>query len=180
MNELELIRTQLNAERRHAAAVANAGSLVLATQPDGLGAREEFREACVEYLVCVLAWFEERDRRVAQLAHAWPREHPARAALDEVLARPGRSREALEKLEGALDGGDGAEWREFAHFFHALWSTRRDALDALLGAHVRVGDWRTLAGIDADTILEERVRYARVRAVAPDGVPLAAEALPAT
>ena len=180
MNELELIRTQLNAERSHAAAVADAGSLVLATQPDAVGALEEFREACVDYLVCVLAWFEERDRRVAQLAHAWAPEHPARAALDEVLARPGRSREALEKLEAALGSGDGGDWREFAHFFHAVWSTRRDALDALLGAHARVGDWRTLAGIDADTILEERARYARVRAVAPGGVQLAAEVLPAS
>ena len=180
MNELELIRTQLSAERRHAAAVADAGSTVLGAPPAGVGSLEEFRQACVDYLVCVLAWFEERDRRLAQLAHAWPPGHPSRGALDEVLARPGRSREALEKLEGALGGGDGAGWREFAQFFHDLWGTRRDALDALLGAHARVSDWRTLAGIDADTLLEERARYARVRAVVPAGVRLPPGVLPAS
>jgi hypothetical protein len=178
MNELELIRTQLSSERRHAADVADAGALVFAAQPPGFGASDEFRQACVDYLVCVLAWFEERDRRLAQLAHAWPAQHPARAALEEVLARPGRSREALETLEAALGSGAGADWREFAQFFHGVWSTRRDALDALLGAHARVGEWRVHAGIDADTILEERARYARVRAVAPEGVRLAAEVLP--
>jgi hypothetical protein len=174
MNELELIRTLLDAQRRHAEAVADAASRVFAAQCPRPGALEEFRQACVDYLVCVLAWFEERDRR---LAHAWPPEHPARAALDEVLARPGRSREALEKLEAALGGGAGGEWREFAQF-QRLWSTRRDALDALLGAHARVSDWRTLAGIDADAILEERTRYARVRALLPEGLQLAPEVLP--
>ena len=179
MNELELIRSQLSAERRHAAAVADAGSMVFAA-PGAVGALEEFRQACVDYLVCVLAWFEERDRRLAQLTHSWAPAHPARSALDEVLARPGRSREALEKLEAALGSGAVADWREFAQFFHGLWSTRRDALEALLNANARVGDWRTLAGIDADTILEERTRYARVRALSPAGARLAAEVLPAS
>jgi hypothetical protein len=175
VNELELIRSQLSAERRHAAAVADAGSRAFTAQPPGAGAPEEFRQACVDYLVCVLAWFEERDRRLAQLTHAWAPEQPARAALDEALARPGRSREALEKLEAALGSGAGADWREFAQFLHGPWSGRRDALDALLSAHARVADWRTHAGIDADGILEERERYARVRALAPGDAPLAPE-----
>jgi len=169
MNELGLIRAQLAAERRHAAVVADAGAGVFAARGADSAALEDFRQACVDYLVCVLAWFEERDRRLAQLAHGQPPEHPARAPVEAALARPGRSREALERLEAALAG---APWAEFARFFHDVWSTRRDALDALLAANASVGQWRALAGIDADTILEERARYARVRAVAPAGVRL--------
>ena len=50
---------------------------------------DEFRQACVDYLVCVLAWFEERDRRLAALVNEYGAEHPLRAALDEALARRG-------------------------------------------------------------------------------------------
>jgi len=170
MDELELIRGQLASERRHAAAVADAAAAVLAA-PAGTAA---FREESVDYLVCVLAWFEERDRRLAQLAHGRPGADAARGALEAALARPGRSREALEKLEAALAAGGPASWQEFARFFHGPWSARRDALDALLAAHARVADWRAFAGIDADGVLEERARYARVRASAPAGVALAA------
>ena len=174
MNELELIRAQLAAERRHAGAVADAGAAVFATQPTGAAALEGFRQACVDYLVCVLAWFEERDRRLAHLASR-PADQAVRAALDDALARPGGSRETLEKLEAALAAGTGTAWREFVQYFHGVWSARREALDALLSANARIADWRALAGVDADTILEERARYARVRAAAPEGVRLAAE-----
>ena len=176
MNELELIRAQLAAERRHAAAVADAGAAVFAAPTAQALPLEEFRQACVDYLVCVLAWFEERDRRLAHLATGHAADQPVRIALEEALGRAGRSREALEKLEAALAAGSGAAWREFVQYFHDVWSTRRDTLEALLGAHAHIADWRALGGIDADTILEERARYARVRAAAPEGVPLAAAA----
>jgi hypothetical protein len=64
-------------------------------------------------------------------------------------------------------------WREFAQFFNSVWSARRDAIDALLAANTTTTDWRVIAGIDADSILEERNRYSRVRATLPAGASLA-------
>src|SRR5262249_33541282 len=79
-----------------------------------------------------------------------PADQAVRAALDDALARPGGSRETLEKLEAALAAGTGTAWREFVQYFHGVWSARRAALDALLGANARIADWRALAGVDAD------------------------------
>jgi hypothetical protein len=187
MNEIQLIQSQLIAERQHAGAVANACVSVLqraeGTPMPASPALGEFRQACVDYLVCVLAWFEERDQRLADLAHTrlTPAD-PARHALEEVLARPGRSREALEKLEAACAAGNASgrgsalkeRWQDFARYFGSVWGTRRDGLDQLLASNTRVTDWRAVGGIDADSILEERQRYARVCALLPPDVSLTA------
>ncbi|HVN45195.1 MAG TPA: hypothetical protein VMT66_08065 [Steroidobacteraceae bacterium] len=183
MNEIQLIRNQLALERAHASAVANACAAVLpgdtAAGPGGepVGA---FRRACVAYLACVLAWFEERDQRVVDLLQKrFGAADPARRAFEEVLARPGRSRDALAKLEAACGGPQTSAgtrgpqaWSAFSDYFNGVWSTRREALDALLASSNRAADWRALAGIDADSILEERRRYAMVVAQAPPGVTL--------
>jgi hypothetical protein len=188
MNEIELIRAQLDLERSHAGAVAAATAVALGhAAPAALASGtplETFRQACVDYLVCVLAWFEERDRRLAGLINQYGPEHPTRDALDAALARRGRSREALEKLEAAFAAapdtaaaaGARQAWAEFAQFFSGTWSTRRDALDALLSANSRASDWRHMSGVDADTILEERGRYAHVTETLPPGVTLGAPA----
>src|SRR5215831_8276209 len=187
MNEVELIRNQLALERTHAGAVANAcatamqGDVTAGATGDSLG---QFRRACVDYLACVLAWFEERDQRLTDLLPALLRStDPARSSFEEVLARPGRGREVLAKLEAACAGttasgsaGRRQGWREFAEYFNAAWSTRRDALDALLSSNSRATDWRTFGGIDADSILEERRRYAQVRSQVPPGVALGTSA----
>lgn len=185
MNEVDLIRNQLALERAHVGAVANAcanamqGAAGAVETGDSLG---QCRRACVEYLVCVLAWFEERDQRLTDLLQArFVATDPARRALEEVLARRGRSREALAKLEAACAGttasGSAGQqgWREFAEYFNSVWSTRRDALDALLSTNSRATDWRTLGGIDADSIVEERRRYAQVCAWVPATVALGAK-----
>lgn len=179
MNEIQLIRQQLASERAHAGTVAQicAGTLER-TDPASLasGSRlEEFRQACVDYLVCVLAAFEERDRRLGELAARLGDEDPARAALDDVLGRRGSSRDALEKLEAAFAGPPPAGaprrvWAEFEQFFNGPWSARRDALDTLLALNPRTADWRSMSGIDADAILEERARWARVKDTLPRGV----------
>jgi hypothetical protein len=185
MNEAQLIRNQLALERGHAGAVANAcanalqGDSGAVPTSDALG---QFRRACVDYLACVLAWFEERDQRLTDFMETrFKTTDPAGRALAEVLGRRGRSRDALAKLEAACSGtaapgaaGGQQGWREFAEYFNGLWSTRRDALDALLAANTGASDWRTLGGIDADSILEERRRYAQVCAQLPPGVTLAA------
>ncbi|MBV8405597.1 MAG: hypothetical protein JO203_15525 [Gammaproteobacteria bacterium] len=183
MNEIQLIRTQLALERGHATAVANACATVLQADggagptSDSLG---QFRRACVDYLACVLAWFEERDQRLADLIQGrFGAADPTRRAFEEALARRGRSRDALAQLEAACaDSVAGASaprqqrWREFGEYFNGVWSTRREALEALLASNTRAGDWRMLGGIDADSILEERRRYALVAAQAPPGVTL--------
>ena len=183
MNEIEQIRNQLALERAHVGAVANALSSVMQGDAGAVAAGEsvaQFRRVCVDYLACVLAWFEERDQRLTDLLEARPSAmEPARVALEEVLLSPGRSREVLTKLEAACAGttASGASvrrqgWREFGEYFNGVWSTRRDALDAVLSANSRVTDWRTFGGIDADSILEERRRYAQVGAHVPPGVAL--------
>ncbi len=186
MNEIQLIREQLATERQHANAVANACASALGRAelkaPAGSSPLAEFRQACVDYLVCVLAWFEERDQRLAELWHG--RLAPtdsARRAVDEVLARRGRSREALERLEAALaattaaseHGAAQKSWREFGQFFSSVWSARRDAIDEQLARQASTADWRLAGGIDADSILEERRRYARVARMLPAGESLA-------
>ena len=188
MNEIQLIRAQLDLERSHAGAVAAiCGTALGRATPASLASGtplETFRQACVDYLVCILAWFEERDRRLAELINQYGPEHATRDALDATLTRRGRSREALEKLEAAFAAapdtaaaaGARQAWVEFAQFFSGTWSTRRDALDALLSANSRASDWRHMSGVDADTILEERSRYARVTQTLPPGVALGAPA----
>jgi hypothetical protein len=63
-------------------------------------------------------------------------------------------------------------------YFNATWRPRREALDGLLALNARVADWRTVGGIDADNILEERRRYRRLTEHAPQGVTLAAPPAP--
>lgn len=183
MNEVGIIRNQLALERTHVHAVANACASTLQGATTALasdGSLAQFRRACVDYLACVLAWFEERDQRLTDLLQADRRSaDPARRSLEEVLARPGRSREVLAKLEAACAGtatsGDTRgrqRWREFAEYFNGVWSTRRDALDARLSTNLRAADWRSFGGIDADSILEERRRYAQVSSQLPPGVVL--------
>lgn len=173
MNELEIIRSQLAVEQSRAAQVANACAAAGATAP--------FREACVSYLVWVLARFEERDQSLSELLVA--RQSPANATvaanarhLGSLISRSGTSREALSRLEAALAAGEsqaaGTGWQEFARFFSSTWGPRRAALEAALAEHLSVADWRAVSAIDADSMLEERKRYAGVIAQLPPGMEL--------
>jgi len=183
MNELEIIRSQLAVEQSHAAEVANACAAVFGSK--GPGARSEattlFREACVSYLVWVLARFEERDQTLSELI-ASGRSPAARSAaagardLSSLITRSGTSREALSRLEAALAAGEsqaaGSLWQEFARFFHSAWLPRRIALEKALTEHLGVADWRAVCAIDADSMLDERNRYAQVVAQLPPGIEL--------
>src|SRR2546430_5560264 len=109
-------------------------------------------------------------------------DNEARRTLDELLKRPGKSRDALAKLEEALSCASGRataaasdkRWHEFTEFFNGVWSARRAALDRLFERYARVADWRAVCAIDADSILEERGRYANVRGKLPAGIELRA------
>lgn len=170
MNEILLIRNQLAAERIHAAAVVTACGQSLSMEADA------FRRACTDYLARVLASFDERDRRLAALCAQRPADDPLRRALTEAPA----ATTAAQRLHVALGGEsapDGASavtrWQEFARYVEAVWNVRRKLIEGLLAPDTRVGDWRVVAGMDADSILEERDLYARVRAALPPGLELA-------
>jgi hypothetical protein len=184
MNELEIIRSQLAIEQKHACESANACAAAFGPMDGAPAPPEEtgrFREACVSYLVWVLSRFEERDQTLSELLAArepLPGGDVGAGArqLAGLITRPGTSREALSRLEAALAAGDSpaarAGWQEFARFFNAAWMPRRAALEGALVAHVGVADWRALAAIDADSMLDERGRFARVVAQLPAGIEL--------
>lgn len=180
MNEVELIRRQLGVERQHAADVSRAcaNALAAAGSPasDRLAALEAFRQASVEYLVWILSRFEEREQVFHDLLRSrLPAEDPDRRAVERAFALQGTSREALAKLETALSSTGAAEgtatrWAEFLRFFSGAWSARRDEIDRLFEQQAKITDWRTVSYIDADSIVDERNRYARVKATTPAGI----------
>ena len=180
MNEVELIRRQLGLERQHAADVSRACANALAAagsqSPDRLASLEAFRQASVEYLVWILSRFEEREQVFHDLLRGrLPADDPDRQAVESALALQGTSREALAKLETALgstcDSGSTATlWTEFLRFFSGAWSARRDEIDRLFERQAKITDWRTVSDIDADSIVDERNRYGRVKATMPAGI----------
>jgi hypothetical protein len=184
MNELEIIRSQLAVEQSHAAEVANACATVFESTGAVAAPQEAialFREACVSYLVWVLARFEERDQTLSELlASRQTATNGAGAAsarhLASLITRSGTSREALSRLESALAAGESpaarSSWQEFARFFNSAWTARRATLEGALAEHLGIADWRAVCAIDADSILDERKRFARVVAQAPEGIEL--------
>ncbi len=142
-----------------------------------LASLDSFRQAGVDYLVWILTRFEVREQVYHDLLRSrFTAEDPNRRAAEAALALPGTCRDALAKLETALGGtvdSDGAagRWTDFLRFFSGAWSARRDEIDRLFerqakGSH----DWRTVSDIDADSIVDERNRYARVKATLPAGI----------
>jgi hypothetical protein len=183
MNEIEILRFQVAAEQSHAAEVGNACAAVFGAESAAAAAPEAmalFREACVSYLVWVLARFEERDQTLSELlASRQPLAGSAAASLrhlGSLITRAGTSREALSRLEAALAASGSATahagWGEFARFFNSAWAPRRAALDSALAEHLGVADLRVVCAIDADSILDERRRFGRVVAQLPAGIEL--------
>ena len=171
MNETQLLREQLAAERRHVREVASACAAAHRAEPAPAGgaALVALGEACRDYLECVLAWFDQRDARLGELYARLPAgaaDSEARGALD----LSGHGRGALDTLRAA--GAGHVDWTALARFVNGAWDTRRSAIEALLAANLRVTDWRAVGGIDADTIYQERALYSRVRAALPAGVEL--------
>jgi len=182
MNEIQLIRSQLSTERQRVVEAANTCAAAYAGADAGSArdgsALEAFGRACREYLFWVLSRFDERDQRLGELyAHA-RRDDPERDALAKLLTPRSETAEAVGRLTPSIaavapaepDTGAREGWRELARYLGEAWAPRRTAIDALLAANQRVSDWRAFSGIDADSILEERARYAQVRQTVPAGV----------
>jgi len=185
MNEVELIRAQLSLERQHAFDISRALSAAGSRNGASQESWHSFRQASVDYLVWILSRFEEREQTFHDLLRARDSGDSDRRAVESALALPGSSREALAKLEAALGSTSRPEvervgrWSDFEQFLAAAWSVRRDALDKVLAQQARVTDWRAVSGIDADSIFDERSRYARVRAALPAGIEMPAATSPA-
>ena len=160
MNEIQLLREQLAAERRHVREVAAAGAAAHRLAPAGpdAAALGRLERACCEYLGCVLGWFEERDARL--------RAHGATTGGDA-------GRRALEMLGTLAAHGEARAWEGLREIIHGPWDAQRSASAALLDSLAHVADWRTVAALDADSIYRERALYAQVRAALPPGVALA-------
>jgi hypothetical protein len=181
MNEVELIRAQLSLERQHAFDVARALSAAGSRTGASPDSWQSFRQSGVDYLVWILSRFEEREQTFHDLLRSRAGDDDsARRAVERALELPGTSREALAKLEAALGSGSRTEvervgrWTDFDQFLAGAWSVRRDQLDELFAQQAKVTDWRAVSGIDADSIFEERSRYAKVRAALPAGIQLPA------
>jgi hypothetical protein len=67
----------------------------------------------------------------------------------------------------SVAGRSVARWTDFLRFFSGAWSARRDEIERLFERQAKVSDWRTVSAIDADSIVAERSRYARVKATLP-------------
>lgn len=181
MNEVELIRAQLSLERQHAIDVARALSTAGSRTGASSDSWQSFRQGSVDYLVWILSRFEEREQTLHDLFRSHSgNDDPERRAAERALEQRGTSREALTKLEAALGSTSGTEaervgrWSEFEHFLAGVWSARRDEIDKLFARQAKVTDWRTVSAIDADSIFDERTRYAKVRAALPAGIELPA------
>jgi len=181
MNEVELIRAQLALERQHAFDIARALSAAGSRNAASPDSWQSFRQGSVDYLVWILSRFEEREQTFRDLLRGRAgHDESERRAVERALDLPGTSREALMKLEAAVDSGSRTEvervgrWTDFEQFLAGVWSARRDELDKLFAQQARVTDWRTVSGIDADSIFDERSRYAKVRATLPSGIELPA------
>jgi hypothetical protein len=96
----------------------------------------EHRQACLDYL----AWASGQFKSTTGV---------------EVLAQ-------LETLRGTAPAE--AQWREFLQLFQRHWQTRVAAVNDLLERNPPVTEWRAVGRVDADSVLEERERYGRVRA----------------
>jgi hypothetical protein len=190
MNEVELIRAQLTVERQHAADVSKACARAIAGggSPDPgaqdaatLAALVTFRQAGVDYLVSVLTRFEVREQALRELlrnrdaGRRFAAEDADQRAMEAALALPGSCRDALKNLAFALgtsveSDSAASRWMDFHRFFTGAWSARRDEIDRLFERHAKITEWRVVSDIDADSIVDERTRYARVKATLPAGI----------
>ncbi|MGD9599053.1 MAG: hypothetical protein AB7G76_05580 [Steroidobacteraceae bacterium] len=163
MDELTLLRDQVATERRHFAAVKEACRAALQAGGDPAGLAHTCR-AAIAYLVYGARRLHAQDHAHVLLLR--PRIAPGDTAshrlLDDLAATLERSRAALQALESAPDPVPGVA--AFLDFVDEVLGRRRHGLEALFQAHYSLDDWRAASFVDADSILEERERYAAFRA----------------
>lgn len=202
MNELEFIRSQVSTERRHMGAVRTAATNVLAQEGAAASesAQVEFLLACASYLVFIVQRFAAQDRAHCRLLRPRLPDNAStdRQTLDELEQVLDACDAEIAVLRGAMQGGEMGEsgdnvqlarsaqsaqdsispqgliaaLRAYLSFHANVLGSRRHALRHLFDAHYSIADWRATSSVNADSILEERARYARVQELLPEGIEL--------
>ncbi|HEY3786786.1 MAG TPA: hypothetical protein VGL55_16030 [Steroidobacteraceae bacterium] len=135
MNEIQLIQQQLATERQHFSAVRELFAAALAAQP---GTEESLMHACVEYFEFALMRLPTPQSSTGQA-----RLKAARTA--DAVTAPWR-------------------WQQFLEAFGEACTEHFNSID-VPGAHREsVLHWRSVARLDADAIVGERERFARIQA----------------
>jgi len=138
MNELELLRGQLDTEMRHFSAVSCACSEIL---QKSCGGNQAFVRACLEYLAFAAERLQgERNSELTQVLRS------AQAATGAAAANHCQRFDAL--LERQLQ-------------------IRRAAVKAARERGATIAEWRALARLDADSIVREREQYQLLRRTQP-------------
>jgi hypothetical protein len=149
MHETDFIRQQLAAERAHLREI-------LLAVPQALGP--------VKMAPPVTAYVDWASRRLLDQLSAH------RTALQAVPTMAAATRAQLSEVATAasqvVEATAARSFDSQAKRLLALLDTWSEPLDALAGATLRIGHWRQVAYLSADTILEERQRYAAARAAA--------------
>jgi len=142
VNELELIRRQIAVEQQHASEVAAA-----CADPDS-------HPACLDYLRLIAGRWRARARAHARRLQI---EAPlgALAAVESAAAR-------CDGEEASAAGSQSINSQELMSYAHKVMSYLDTVgrLDTLAASRYTLADWRDVAGIDADAVLEERRLYA--------------------
>ena len=185
MNELQLIRDQVATERRHMGEVAGACREALERSPAGDTSLDELCQAAAAYLVWIAGRFNAQDQAHCDLLR--PRLTADDAAdhriLDDLEATLRENRVAIGRLDAALQARQAgrmhaAEFvgacRDDLRFYDDVLLQRRHVIHHLFDRHYGIEEWRRASLVDADSIVEERSRYARVRTKLPPGVELVA------
>jgi hypothetical protein len=172
MNEIQIIRQQLATERQHFTEVAAlcataldkaAESCIPTTLGNATPTGPPLWVACADYFEFALTRLGGR----VSIGAGGPTAFGA-SGDTPTRVQPAGNPSALLKAARAADATSApARWREFLKAFDAALRRRFDALDTLSAANPLVTEWRAVSGIDADAIVGERTRYARVRETAP-------------
>lgn len=171
MDELALLREQLALERDHRSAVRNAARAALEARydPEHLQA---FAVCALDYLLWSGSRGVEQDDSKLRLLRS---RTPSSAAIEHKLLdshAPFLEEPAKAVLQLKAEGDPVERLRAYLALPESAHSSGRPLPDGALERYLRIEDWRELAGIDADSILEERERFERLRAALPGGVSL--------
>lgn len=163
MNETDLILRQITIERLHASELIAACRALDPSAPRA----SEFIQACLGYLALIEQRWRTRVRGHAERLQAMGdrlggRGEPRQAALTRALAELRRLDEP-PLTTGRTRQDTNSEIKSYTDFLMSYVTSIGD-LDTLVAPLYTVADWRAVAALDADAVLEERRRYAALSA----------------
>jgi hypothetical protein len=182
MDEIGLIRRQLATEHDHLAEAARAFA-TLAGQSDS----PEIIDFTLKYADYLLYYIIKSTRRLAAMAQMLARDAalsaPERAGLDAIAPLQRTTEATCSQIENTLH-----EPITACAMFSALRIEIDRATDSLLESlrrmravveplaegHFGLSDWRSAAQFSADSVLEERRRFAQIMTLSRDATATAA------